>query len=76
MMNMQPPLDIRSMIEKHLQTSGLAVTKFGELAVGDPNLVRNVREGRELRRATAARVIEFMLTGRTHEDAKREGADQ
>ena len=35
-------------------------TQFGRRAVNDPNLLRDLRRGRELRPATAARIRRFM----------------
>ena len=46
-----------------MQKTGMAPTRFGELAVGDPNLVRDLSAGRELRSATARRIVDFILTG-------------
>lgn len=39
---------------------GLTPTKFGEQAINDPDLVRELGEGREMRRATRERVEAFM----------------
>lgn len=47
-------------IEKFLQRTGMPATKFGRLAVNDPRFVLDLRNGREPRPATAARVIGFI----------------
>lgn len=43
-------------IERHLQSSGTAPTRFGREAVGDPRFVLDLRNGRAPRPATIARV--------------------
>jgi hypothetical protein len=35
-------------------------TRFGRQAIGDPNLIRQLRQGRQLRPATASRVLSFL----------------
>jgi hypothetical protein len=47
-------------VERYLREHDLPQTKFGRLAVGDPRLVGDLRNGRELRPATLARVEAFM----------------
>ncbi len=49
-------------VEHFLRTSGLSATRFGRLAARDPNLVRNLRNGRQPRAALRRR-IEAMLAG-------------
>lgn len=39
---------------------GISATRFGELALGDRHLVRQLREGRELRSKTVSKVRNFM----------------
>lgn len=39
---------------------GMAESRFGRQAVGDPRLVADVRKGRDLRPATVARVQAFL----------------
>ena len=63
MMQNPPHIDLLAMIEAHIARTGLSETRFGSMALGDPNLVRDLRNGRELRRETNSRVIRFMLTG-------------
>jgi hypothetical protein len=61
-----PHIDLLAMIEAHRAKSGVSETAFGVFAVGDPNFVRNLKEGREPRRKTVQRVVDFILTGQTH----------
>jgi hypothetical protein len=49
-------------IERFLATTGLPATKFGRLAVSDPRLVFDLRNGREPRPALRSRVEHFMNT--------------
>lgn len=51
---------ILSKVERYLRAHDIPQTKFGRLAVGDPRLVGDLRNGRELRPATRARVEAFM----------------
>ena len=64
MMNIPQHIDLVAMIEAHMQRTGIAPSRFGELAAGDPNLVRDLKNGRELRRRTVSRVMEFMVSER------------
>jgi len=47
-------------VERYLRTHGIPATKFGRLAVRDPRLVGDLRNGRELRAKTLARVEAFL----------------
>lgn len=47
-------------IETFLRRTGLPATKFGRLAVCDPRLVTDLRNGREPRKRLVQRVEEFM----------------
>jgi hypothetical protein len=47
-------------IEKHLRRSGTPPTRFGREAVGDPRFVLDLRNGREARAKTAARVSAYL----------------
>ncbi len=49
-------------IEKFLRRTGMPATKFGRLAVRDPRLVLDMRNGREPRRRMVIRVEHFMNT--------------
>lgn len=50
---------IRS-VEKFLRAYDMPPTKFGRLAAHDPRFVLDLRNGREPRGATEARIIGFM----------------
>lgn len=47
-------------IERHLRRSRMPQTRFGREAIGDPNLVDQLRNGRELRSSTMTRVIAYL----------------
>jgi hypothetical protein len=47
-------------IERFLAASGMSASAFGMEAIGDPVLVYEMRKGREPRRATRARIREFI----------------
>ena len=49
-------------VEKFLNRSQTAPTRFGRDAVGDPRFVFDLRRGREPRPTTAKRVRSFMET--------------
>ena len=65
-----PYPDLLSAIEAHCAKAGMKDSTFGHVAMGDPNFVRNLRDGREPRRKTANRAVEYILTGVTWEEAK------
>jgi hypothetical protein len=47
-------------IERYLRTSGTPPTRFGREAVRDPRLVFDLRNGREMRAPTAARISAYL----------------
>jgi hypothetical protein len=47
-------------IERFLRASGIPPTTFGRLAVNDPQLIRDLRNGRELRPVTIRRIEAFI----------------
>lgn len=47
-------------IELYLKQSGIAPARFGRDAIGDPSLMRDLRNGRELRPRTAERLVAFL----------------
>ncbi|MEG3179374.1 hypothetical protein [Sphingomonas sp. LT1P40] len=53
---------ILNRVERYLRKHGLPQTKFGRLAVNDPRLVGDLRNGRELRTGTLKRVEAFLMT--------------
>ena len=56
-------MTILGKVERYLREHDLPQTKFGRMAVGDPRLVGDLRNGRELRERTRARVEAFMAGG-------------
>lgn len=48
-------------IELYLRETRMPQTKFGRLAINDPRLVGDLRNGRELRHGTRARIDAFLL---------------
>jgi hypothetical protein len=51
-------------VERYLRQYDIAQTRFGRMAVGDPRLVGDLRNGREMRPGTLARVEAFMAAHR------------
>lgn len=47
-------------IETHLRTSGMPPTRFGREALNDPQLVHDLRRGREPRPTTVARIAAYL----------------
>jgi hypothetical protein len=47
-------------IERHLRMRRMSSTRFGRDALGDPNLVTQLRDGRELRAATLQRIVDYL----------------
>lgn len=47
-------------VEKYLRQNGTAPTRFGRDAVGDPRFVLDLRNGRDPRPRTVARVRAFL----------------
>lgn len=43
-------------IERHLELSGVSATAFGRGVMNDPSFVRQLRNGRQLRPETVARI--------------------
>lgn len=54
-------------VEAFLERTGMAPSRFGKLTCNDSNLLWQLRQGRELRRATEAAVVDFM---RRHRGSK------
>lgn len=53
-------MQINRQIEIFLREQHMPPTKFGRLAARDPRLVLDIRMGREIRPALAARLMQFM----------------
>ena len=51
------------MIELYLRATKMPETRFGRLAINDPRLVRDLRNGRAIGRRVAARIIAFIADG-------------
>jgi hypothetical protein len=47
-------------IERHLRSRRMTPTRFGREAVGDPNLISQIKDGRELRAATVQRIVDYL----------------
>lgn len=47
-------------IERHMRENRMSPTRFGREAIGDPNLVTQLRNGRELRARTLQRLIDYL----------------
>ncbi|WP_109807708.1 hypothetical protein [Sphingosinithalassobacter portus] len=47
-------------VERYLRVTDMPETKFGRLAVRDPRLVRDLRNGREPRAPMVARIEAFI----------------
>lgn len=61
------PNELLQLVEAAIVAKGLSPTGFGRNAAGDPSLVFQMREGRELRHETMVRVLAFI--NRKHEAA-------
>lgn len=60
-----------SRIQRFLRESAMPESAFGRGALHDPNLIRNLRQGREPEPATIARVDAFMARWRADHAAGR-----
>lgn len=47
-------------IDRYLRSSKTSPSRLGRDAVGDPNFVMNLRDGRQPRQATVERVLAFI----------------
>lgn len=65
----------RTEVEAYLSKRSLTPTAFGDKAAGDPNFVFELRDGREPRRATIAKVRAFMADNRTSPVSRETSAD-
>lgn len=66
--------DLIERIETFRSEVGLSVTDFGIQAVNDRRLIPDLREGRELRRATRHRIEQF-IAEQSRKTAKRRRGD-
>lgn len=58
-------MSLMSKIERFCESGAITPTRFGRLAVNDPRLVRDLRNGRRPGAAMIARIETFMATGNT-----------
>ena len=49
-------MHLKRRIQLFMEREGMAPTRFGREAVGDPRLIFDMRNGRELRNSTIARI--------------------
>lgn len=57
-------------VERFLRATNMPRTRFGRLAVGDPRLVADLRNGREPRPSMERRLEHFMNTYKDEPDAR------
>jgi hypothetical protein len=50
-------------VERYLKRTGMPPTKFGRLAINDPRLVEDLRNGREPRLRVTRRILAFIAAG-------------
>jgi hypothetical protein len=62
-------MSVHREIEKFLRRTHMPATRFGRLAAGDPSLVRDLRNGRELRPRLEARLKAFIADQQAGERA-------
>ena len=55
-----PTLHMIQRINDACRTHGIAVSRFGRQAVGDPRLLSDLMNGRALRPGTSAKVLRFI----------------
>jgi hypothetical protein len=53
-------------IDRYLRATKTTPSRLGRDAVGDPNFVMNLRDGRQPRQATLDRLIDFIDRQETH----------
>jgi len=58
----KPAMSLIWRIERFLRASGMPETRFGRLAVRDPRLVGDLRNGRQPRAGTVARIEAFIAS--------------
>ena len=62
-------MDLLFTIERFLRKRDIPATRFGRDAVNDPRFVLDLRNGREPRPHTRARVLAFIAAYDRHEEA-------
>lgn len=58
-------MHLLSTVERYLRESGVAASRFGREAVGDPGFVAALRRGREPRDRTIHRVAAYLAHARS-----------
>ena len=53
-------MNIYTTIRKHLKDTGQDPSKFGKAAINDPALISTLRNGRELRPKTEAKILSYI----------------
>ncbi len=53
-------MTVLNKIDRYLRQTGMPMTKFGRLAVGDPRLVHDLRRGRQPRGPMVSRIETFI----------------
>jgi len=53
-------MDLLRRVERHMRRRGMAPSRFGREAAGDPRFVFDLRNGRQPRPATAARIAAWL----------------
>jgi len=66
------PTELLDAVRAHITKTSISKSAFGVLAVGDPGFVAGLEAGRECRSKTVLRVMEYMRTGKTFQQAKGE----
>jgi hypothetical protein len=61
-------------VEEFLQAADMTPTAFGQRALNDPTLVHEMRKGRECKRATRQRILEFITAEKAARQAQRAAA--
>lgn len=60
-------MHINRLVERFLRETRMSPTKFGKLAAGDPRLVFDMRNGREIGERVASRLRDFIANYKAHE---------
>lgn len=70
---MQPQTDpdpLLADVERFLEQTGVTPTAFGQMALNDPTLVHEMRRGRECKRATRAKIRDFIVSETSRRSAE------
>ena len=61
--------DIRKIVDEFLADSGMAPSTFGRKVMGDKNLVKRLRAGKDVTTNTARKIIIFIEANRSSKAA-------